>query len=117
MRHKMSRIWSRLRGSEWRPAGAAAVTLCERNEQLDAALNQMTEGLCTFHADDRVVVFNRRFLEMYGLSPAVLRPGLTLIELLRHRREVGVMLTDPDELHAALRRDLAKGHTTELLHE
>jgi PAS domain S-box-containing protein len=113
----MSRFWSRLTGSEWRPAGAAAVTLCERNTQLDAALNNMSQGLCMFDADERVVVFNSRFLEMYGLSPALVRPGLTLIELLRHRREAGVLLTDPDEIHAALRRDLAKGHTTELLHE
>src|SRR5688500_14010673 len=39
--------------------------LHERNVFLDAALNNMTQGLCMFDADERIVVLNRRFLEMY----------------------------------------------------
>jgi PAS domain-containing protein len=47
--------------------------LRERNICLDAALNNMTQGLCMFDASERIVVLNRRFLEMYKLSPQVVR--------------------------------------------
>ena len=36
--------------------------------QFDTALNNMPHGLCMFHADGRLVVVNRRFLEMMHLS-------------------------------------------------
>ncbi len=79
---------------------------------LDAALNNMTQGLCMFDVDERIVVLNRRFLEMYQLSPQIVRPGCTLIELLRHRREVGLLEADPDEYYTGLKRELALGVTT-----
>ncbi len=90
--------------------------LRERNICLDAALNNMTQGLCMFDASERVVVLNRRFLEMYKLSPQVVRPGCTLMELLQHRREVGLLETDPDQFYADLMRDLATGRSTHLTH-
>lgn len=90
--------------------------LRQRNAFLDAALNNMTQGLCMFDADERVVVLNRRFLEMYKLSPQVVRPGCTLIELLRHRKEVGLLELDPDQFYAALKRELATGQSTQLTH-
>jgi diguanylate cyclase (GGDEF)-like protein/PAS domain S-box-containing protein len=90
--------------------------LHERNVFLDAALNNMTQGLCMFDADERVVVLNRRFLEMYKLSPQVVRPGCTFIELLRHRKEVGLLDIDPDQFRADLKRDLATGQSTHLTH-
>ena len=61
--------------------------LRELSTRLDAALNNMTQGLCMFNSDEEVVVFNRRFLEMYKLSPQVVKPGCTLRELLQHRKE------------------------------
>ena len=85
-----------LRGDAQRPAADARAKLCERNARLNAALNNMSQGLCMFDADERVVVLNLRFLEMYQLSPEVVRPGCTLIELLRHRHAVGVLPADPD---------------------
>ena len=76
---------------------------------LDAALNNMTQGLCMFDADERVVVLNRRFLEMYKLSPQVVRPGCTLMELLRHRREVGMLPSRSGAFYADLKRELSPG--------
>jgi diguanylate cyclase (GGDEF)-like protein/PAS domain S-box-containing protein len=114
---RMTRLWSWLRGEQAQRAAGTQAKLCERNARLNAALNNMSQGLCMFDADERVVVLNLRFLEIYQLSPEVVRPGCTLIELLRHRRAVGVLPTDPDVFYAALKRDLAKGRSTELLHE
>ncbi len=91
--------------------------LRERNVCLDAALNNMTQGLCMFDAEERVVVLNRRFLEMYKLSPQVVRPGCTLIELLHHRREVGLLEADPDQFYLDLKRALAQGRMTQWIHQ
>jgi diguanylate cyclase (GGDEF)-like protein/PAS domain S-box-containing protein len=90
--------------------------LRERNMWLDAALNNMTQGLCMFDADERVVVLNRRFLELYKLSPQVVRPGCAFIELLRHRKEVGLLDVDPEQFRATLLRELATGRSTEIIH-
>ncbi len=87
--------------------------LRERNIWLDAALNNMTQGLCMFDAEERVVVLNRRFLEMYKLSPQVVRPGCTLMEVLRHRKEVGILDADPDQYYSDLKRELSQGSTTQ----
>ncbi len=39
-----------------------------RNLQFDAALNHMSEGLCFFDQDERLIICNDRFAEMYNLS-------------------------------------------------
>ena len=70
--------------------------LRELNTRLDAALNNMTQGLCMFNSDEEVVVLNRRFLEMYKLSPQVVKPGCKLRELLQHRKDVGLLKEDPE---------------------
>ncbi len=98
------------------PAADPEQKLRERNACLDAALNNMTQGLCMFDASERIVVLNRRFLEMYKLSPQVVQPGCTFMELLRHRRDVGLLETDPDKFYADLKRDLATGRSTHLTH-
>ena len=38
-----------------------------RNLQFDAALNNMSQGLCFFDGLQRLIVCNRRYTEMYGL--------------------------------------------------
>jgi PAS domain-containing protein len=41
------------------------------------ALDSAAQGVCIYDADNRVVLFNRRFLELFHLSADVIRPGLT----------------------------------------
>jgi diguanylate cyclase (GGDEF)-like protein/PAS domain S-box-containing protein len=69
--------------------------LQERNRRFDAALNNMTQGLCMFDRDARLVVCNQRYLEMYGLSPEVVKPGCTLAALMAHRKATGSFSGDP----------------------
>ena len=57
--------------------------LQDRNQLLDAALDHMAHGLCAYDADLRLIVVNRRYLELYGLTPDDARPGTPLIELMR----------------------------------
>ena len=53
-------------------------------ERFDQALNHMSHGLCMFGADERLIVCNRRYLDIYGLDPAVAKPGIANRELLMH---------------------------------
>ncbi len=51
-----------------------------QNDRFDAALNNMSQGLCMVDGQGRLIVCNRRFAEMFGLAgPA--RPGLPLREV------------------------------------
>jgi PAS domain-containing protein len=49
--------------------------------QLDMALTNMSQGLLMFDSSARLVVCNRRYIEMYGLSPEVAKPGAQLHNL------------------------------------
>ena len=43
--------------------------LRSQNLQLDAALNNMVQGLAMYDADQRLVIYNKRYVEIYGLLP------------------------------------------------
>src|ERR1700730_758768 len=60
-----------------------AVALGLTHFQLDAALNNMVQGLCMFDAERRVVLCNDRFMEMFGLSRESVIPGINLPQLMR----------------------------------
>lgn len=56
-----------------------------QNVQLDAALNNMAQGLAMFDAGQRLIVCNDRYAEMYGLTPEQVKPGTTLQQILEYR--------------------------------
>ena len=41
--------------------------LRSQNLQLDAALNNMVQGLAMYDADQRLVLYNKRYVEIYGI--------------------------------------------------
>jgi len=49
--------------------------LREQKLQLDAALNNMSQGLVMFDSAERLLVCNRRYLQMYDLSSEIVKPG------------------------------------------
>jgi len=57
----------------------------------EAALDAMPVGLCTVDAEQRVLLFNRRFLTMYNLSPEVVKPGVSMRTVLEHSADRGNM--------------------------
>jgi PAS domain-containing protein len=63
--------------------------------QTDAAVNNITQGISMFDATQRLVVCNQRYLEIYGLSPDVVKPGCTLQEILEFRKSRGSFAKDP----------------------
>jgi diguanylate cyclase (GGDEF)-like protein len=60
-----------------------AIALGLTHLKLDAALNNMVQGLCMFDAQRRMVLCNDRFLELFGLSRDTVVPGISLLELLQ----------------------------------
>jgi len=64
---------------------AKSVELERANMRFDAALNNMTQGLSMYDAGHRLVVANRRFAEVYALTPEQMKPGTTAREILEHR--------------------------------
>ena len=68
---------------------------------VEAALNNMSQGLLMFNSSDRLVVCNRRYLDMYGLSPDIVRPGGTLREIVEHRAATGSFCADDIEQYIA----------------
>jgi diguanylate cyclase (GGDEF)-like protein len=88
-----------------RESGLAEKTLelQRANLKLDAALNNMSQGLCMFGNDGRLLICNERYLRMYNLSADVVRPGVTLLEMLRHRKEQKSFADDPVEYDRNIR--------------
>ncbi|RTL49533.1 MAG: EAL domain-containing protein [Bradyrhizobiaceae bacterium] len=53
------------------------VELHETNVRLDAALENMSQGLCLYDSEARLQVFNRRFCEIFNVPSERLRQGMT----------------------------------------
>jgi diguanylate cyclase (GGDEF)-like protein len=85
--------------------------------RLDTAINNMTQGLLLYDSSARLVICNQRYLEMYGLSPEVVKPGCSFRDIIVHRKETGSFEGDVDEFCSAIRRNLAQGKVTHTLTE
>lgn len=55
---------------------AQDAALQRQNGLFDAALNNMSQGLGMFDAENRLIVCNRRFGELLRLAPATIQPGM-----------------------------------------
>jgi diguanylate cyclase (GGDEF)-like protein/PAS domain S-box-containing protein len=75
------------------------VTLRQQKILLDTALENMSQGLCMFDPDGRIVLFNERYARMMGLSAAWLK-GRSLLDLFKHRKESGEFAGDPEKFFA-----------------
>ncbi|WP_409190301.1 EAL domain-containing protein [Bradyrhizobium sp. RDM4] len=53
------------------------------NLTLDAALTHMSQGLCLYDGKGRLQVVNRRFCEIFDISPELVVPGMTFEDVLR----------------------------------
>jgi signal transduction histidine kinase/CheY-like chemotaxis protein/HPt (histidine-containing phosphotransfer) domain-containing protein len=55
------------------------------SQRFDLALSNMSQGLSMFDAQQRLIVSNARYAQIYDLPSALLRPGTTLREILQYR--------------------------------
>ncbi len=77
--------------------------------RLDTALNNMTQGLVLYDAAGRLVICNRRYLDMYNVPAEVMKPGRPFREVLQHRKDNGSFNGDIDETCARVVSDVAQG--------
>ena len=81
----------------------------EQNARLDAALNNMIQGLCMFDAHNRLVVWNERYRAMYNIDPLRIWRGCTISDLLKARMAAGMFPLDPEKYDHKLRAALKQG--------
>jgi diguanylate cyclase (GGDEF)-like protein len=58
-------------------------------ERLEAALTNMSQGLCMFDRDQRLIVSNRQYAEAYSIPPEKIHPGMTLRQIVELRVAAG----------------------------
>jgi diguanylate cyclase (GGDEF)-like protein/PAS domain S-box-containing protein len=71
---------------------------------LDTALENMSQGLCMFDAEGRILLFNERYTMMTGRTDLELR-GRSLLDVLRELKAVGRWEGEPEEFFAKLVAD------------
>ena len=88
-----------------------------QNLRLDAALSNMSQGLAMFDGDARLLICNQRYIEMYGLSPDVAKPGASLRDLLNHHSLNNVFTVDTDKRVSEVLESIDNGKRTGLVIE
>ncbi|TPN01539.1 EAL domain-containing protein [Mesorhizobium sp. B2-1-3A] len=74
--------------------------LREQNERFSAAVENMSHGLCMFDADERMIICNGNYLNIFRLDAKLIRPGIRFIDILRHSADIGIASQTADELYA-----------------
>jgi diguanylate cyclase (GGDEF)-like protein/PAS domain S-box-containing protein len=83
-------------------------------QRLDTAVENMAQGLTLFDQNKRLVVCNQRYIEMYGLSPDVVKPGCYLRDLIAHRNDLGSIEVEIDEYCARIAEHVRRGEMVTL---
>ncbi|HEU5016707.1 MAG TPA: EAL domain-containing protein [Pseudolabrys sp.] len=90
-----------------------AFRVSSQNRRLDAALNNMSQGLTMFDANARLIVCNDRFLEIFKLPRDAVKPGCSLADVLRQRMIHGTFnpetMGDPDAYAENVTTQIANG--------
>jgi len=92
---------------------AALVRERRRNTLLNAALGNLVQGVSMYDGRARLVLCNKRYIEMSMLSAENFHQGMPLREILVRRAKIGAFAGDADEYVAAALRQAASGRTEE----
>ena len=81
-----------------------AAQLLAANTMLDAAINNMSQGLVMLDSERRLVISNRQYRALFGLPAELLYPGMPALELLALSRAAGNFANrDPQEVQHTIR--------------
>jgi methyl-accepting chemotaxis protein len=86
--------------------------LHDKSAYLALALNNMTQGFVMFDSAERLVVCNDRYIEMYGLSPDIIKPGATLVDVIRNRFSSGSLDTDVEKYRQEILGSIRDGRSS-----
>ncbi|MGB0086559.1 MAG: EAL domain-containing protein [Rhodomicrobiaceae bacterium] len=63
--------------------------IAKQADRLETALTNMSQGLCMYDRDQRLILCNKKYAQTYGISHDHIRPGMSLPEVLQERLAVG----------------------------
>src|SRR6516165_8453648 len=84
-----------------------------QNGSLRNAIDSMSQGLCMFDASERLIVSNKQYYEMYGLTADDVRPGSMLSDVLVRRVAKGTFHRDPEQYRKDFLASVSQGRTIE----
>jgi diguanylate cyclase (GGDEF)-like protein len=70
-----------------------------------------------YDASARIIICNQPYIDMFGLSPEVVKPGCTMQRLIAHRKETGSFDGDVDAFCNAIIQTVSLGKATRQLTE
>src|SRR5690606_15987632 len=77
-----------------------------QNIRLDAAVNNISIGLCMMDARGRLVICNEPYARIYNLPISLLRPGTQLEDILGHLFDMGMSASGTRAEYVAGRREI-----------
>src|SRR5215472_11296705 len=84
-----------------------------QTDRIERAVAHMSHGLTLFGADERLILCNEQYLRIYRLDPDVIKPGITLRELIAHFVAQGhAPEQSAEELYLRRRREIARGESS-----
>jgi diguanylate cyclase (GGDEF)-like protein len=86
--------------------------LHRRTLHFDAAVANMSQGLCMFSADERMIVCNLNYLAIFGMSPNFVKPGVSLYDVLQHSVDMNIASANVEELYRIRREVIAAKQPT-----
>ena len=96
---------------------AVRAQLDMKKEQLETALSNMAQGMCVYDADLRLVIFNQRYVEIFGLEKMNIGPGTPLAEVLRVSAAQGNYQRDNAEAAIQARLEAARARHPRTLYQ
>jgi diguanylate cyclase (GGDEF)-like protein/PAS domain S-box-containing protein len=82
---------------------ATIATLGVRARRLETVIDNLSHGVCYFDAEERLILSNRRYAEIYRLDPRDIRPGATATEIVELRAAAGTTTMANDAYLATAR--------------
>ncbi len=82
------------------------------NQRMRVALNNMSQGLCMFDRNARLVICNQRYLDMYKVPAKIAKPGMSRRQLLEYRRKNGTFSVDIETYERNTNAAMASGKIT-----
>nr|QIG99026.1 EAL domain-containing protein [Bradyrhizobium sp. 6(2017)] len=89
--------------------------LAAERRNLTTAVNNIPQGLVLYDASARIIICNRPYIEMFGLSPDIAKPGCTMQRLIAHRQETGSFDGDVEDFCDAIIGNVKLGRATRQL--
>ncbi|HEX5507564.1 MAG TPA: methyl-accepting chemotaxis protein [Pseudolabrys sp.] len=81
--------------------------LDEKGTMLEIAMNNMSQGLVMFDNAEQLIIANDRYIDLYGMSRDVVKPGCTLRALIKHRSDKGTLDLDVEKYRSDILKAIA----------